>query len=459
MVRQLLFLIVFWSVDSLAFAQSATLACEINPVTGCETYMNKAMGEAGRQLGEGIAQKVVFAADLAATRAIVARECRSNSQLSNHPERIQQVPHFIQLLNDKDFYFLALDYDMIGWGEELRQYNENIDKLTSGGESFDGGPRPAALWKDYIDAVNQAAHEDAKSVAGILENAANLKNVQTGPKYRRYVIARNLTEFNAAGCNLTSDPIQLWQDAFLIDQPWKPYVRDSDNPDIMHQYYEGVANLFGVDALGRAASIALRMPKTAEAMYQYPDGSVSNLMTALLYGLDQDDRSYALKALVVWEHTLKPTRFEEIRKAEAMLVAAYGEDAIPSAGHTVRNTKWTPMGGFVGYGPGWRGIYPGPAVLDTLAKNNPQGYIRAILAYEHQLTDKAAVDAAYSSLITSYGPKAVAGAGSSLLDLLAQPSSSVPAAFRALPAYTKHYNGGNPGVDAPLLYEYLKSAR
>jgi hypothetical protein len=78
---------------------------------------------------------------------------------------------------------------------------------------------------------------------------------------------------------------------------------------------------------------------------------------------------------------------------------------------------------------------------------------------EHQLTENDAVDAAYWSLVTSYGLKGVDGAGSRLLDFLTQPSTLVPAAIRAPPAYTRDYKGGNPSVDAPLLYEYPKSAR
>ena len=227
----------------------------------------------------------------------------------------------------------------------------------------------------------------------------------------------------------------------------------------MRQYFEGAISLFGMPALSRAANVALQMPKTPEAMYRFPDGYEAELMDALLYGLDQDDRSYARKVLMLWEHTFKPTRFEETRKVEAMLVAAYGDEAMTRARHTVRNTQRTAQGGFVGFGPGWRGIYPRPVLFDALARNDPQGYVRAILAFEHQLTDKTAVEAAYSSLVSSFGSKAVDAAGRGLLDILSRPSSSLPQAMRALPSYTKHYNGADPGADAPLLYEYLKGAR
>ena len=433
-----------------AFPQDSDPICEINPVIGCETYTAKAMQRAGERLGEGLVRKAEFAADLASTRLAVSLACRSSSQLRDYPERIAQVPHLMQLLNDKDAYFLSLDYDVLGWGAGMQDYNNNIDKLTSGGQSFDGGPRPCPVWQDFIQAVNGIARARSTSFTGILENAVNFRTLQSGQRYRRYVIARNLTELNAAGCNLTSDPAQLWHDALLIDQPWKPYYRDAESPEVVSQYFAGASSLFGPAALSSAAETALRMPKTPEAKYRYPDGYETGLMDALLYGLEQDDRSYARKALMTWEHTFKASRFEETRKVEAMLVAAYGDDAVTRAGHTVRTTERTGQGEFIGFGPGWRGVYPRPVLFDALARNDPQGYVRAILGFEHQLTDRPAVDAAYAGLVSNYGTKAVNGAGHDLMDLLSRPSSSLPAAFRASPAYTKHYNGGDPGGDAPL---------
>ena len=443
----------------VALAQTSPLGCAINPVYGCDTSTAQAMRQAGEKLGEGIAEKAVFAADLASTRVAIAGQCRSNPQLSDHPDRIAQVPHFLKLLTDKDTYFLALDYDLLGGGKEQREYNENVDKLTSGGQAFDGGPQPPAIWEDFVASVNQVARARSTSLSGVLANVTDFKNTQTGNPYRRYIVARNLHEFNAMGCNVTTNAAELWADALLIERPWKPYFRDPDDPEIVTQYYRGLEGLFGTDALKRAATIVLRIPKTTDAIYLNPDGSKGDLLEALLYGLEQDDRSYALKILMNWEREFKPTRFEDTRKVEAMLVASYGDDALGRAGNTVRNTKWTPMGGYAGYGPGWRGIYPRPVLFDTLARNDSRGYIRAVLAFEHQLTDRAAIDTAYSALASSYSAKALEAAGTNLLGILSQPSSAVPAGIRSLPAYTRHVNGGDPGADAPLLYEYLKGAR
>ena len=458
MLRRWLPLVTF-CIASLSPAQTTPLACAINPVYGCDTSMAQAMRQAGEQLGEGVAQKAIIAADLVSTRAIIAGKCRSSAHLSDHPEEIAQVPHFLKLLADKDTYFLALDYDMLGGGQQQREYNENIDKLTSGGGAFDGGPASPDAWEEFITSVNKVASARSNSVSGFLANVATLNNVQTGNQYRRYVVARNLYEFNAIGCNVTTDPAQLWEDALLMHRPWKPNFRDPDDPEVVIQYYKGLQNVFGVAALNRAAAIALRVPKSPDAIYLNPDGSQGDILEALLYGLCQDDRSYALKVLMNWEREFKPTRFDDTSRAAAMLSAAYGNDSLASAGNTLRNTKWTPMGGFEGYGPGWRGIYPRPALLDTLARRDPQGYVRAMLAFEHQLMDKAAVDSAYAGLISTYGAKAVQGAGTGLLDMLSRPASAVPANIRSLPNYTRHVNGADPSFDAPLLYEYLKTVR
>jgi hypothetical protein len=375
------------------------------------------------------AAKEDFTAQIAAARA------KFWATYPNKPGFQQAAANFAALLNDKDLYYLNtfVSVERLNRPASLDAISpENAMDIVSGGVKVDGGIRDQA--RPAMQAWSRSFKEHLDAAGGlfspnVVQNVVTAMQ-QSEAQHRRYLVARDWAEFDAAGRIPVGFDVPDKYASLLYARFGSMTIEEAE------QNVRTLRRLYGDALVLRAAGEVLHAPKTARGNLvdhapdvpalrdQYgarvPDLSVpqppqvigiySNQLDAFeLIAARTDDRKYALKLLA----DAKPYRPAQSRyigkwdfaeRAYGHFVDAYGESAVMQAARAVRTATKQLYDGAVMHPDaiGARRHDPYRAFQDVLAGKDQAGAVRLILAFDPGYNSRQELNGAYAKLVAQY---------------------------------------------------------
>ena len=445
-----------------AVAQNNVLYCEIQPIYRCETALQRQTRLAMEAFQEAVEKKAEFNSKIDTTRERIAHQCRTNKVLRDHPEQIADMPGFLQLLTEKDFYFMSFQYDALGLGRPSQQLLNTMERSTGFGHRLDSGIQERTTWTQFIDSLNREAAHHTDTLDGLLQNFLAVMTVKDSDEYQRYVLSRNLAELNALGCNITPDPDRLLVDLLFTKRPWNLVGSDAkdaqsiDPETRIRGYVQGLSRLYGAEALHRAALAWINAPKADDGAVILPSGEHAGSWAALGWFLQEhDDHAWALNVLLEWNDPFSLIDLKHAAQTYDAMSAAYGPSAFEAAVKQLRAAPKNDAGNLSEPAAlGLNNRILKLAIFDLAAKGQARAYVRSLVAFHDALTTSSQVDQAYGKLAGTYGEAAVEKAGADLLGLWAAPTQAIPRNISGVRA--KHeYPIRIPDDDYALLVSIL----
>ncbi len=417
-----------------------------------------AAAEIGSNYGSLVGQAADSAAELGKASAEftqkiqLARERYSKAYPSG-PDFAAAEAEFAKLLAEKDFHYLLMS---LTFGENTPS-RQLMDLL---GTKIDGGIQPSARieFYEWMEAIHERLRGQPQ-VSGLGEIPARVLDAIAAAQEQQaaYKLARDWAEFEAAGIKLPPP-----QYTALLLRRFHKYKTANE------------ASVIYSDLLARVGET--RLLSTATAIRDAPKDRVGDLVrpealgaTAMRYSGDDgaDDDSPASELLVIpggdayltfrslllsgnapdyltllilersdegaWDNW----NFAEVDAIYRKWVLAFGERAVLEAAEKVRTaTKRLRDGGV--WQPkalGSQRHSPYLVFQDTLAAQDPNGYVSAILVFHNNLESAEATRAAYAQLVSSYGESSVREAGAGMVALWQSPPAQWPTRFARLSRY------------------------
>jgi hypothetical protein len=480
----------------------------------CQSQVDAQMVETMRQEAQAsVEAKREFNQKIAAARA------RYFATYPDKPGAAEAKKTFMGLLQAKDVWYLQLT--LLSEGINLpgrRDTVINFFDFLAGGQQIDGGIRSSA--KDEFNYWVLMARKFVfrlvpnNPTAVFLLNADQIAKVLESTKddYAKYVEMRDDWEYVTAGRTL---PDYIVPAEYNTKQKYGVFLYfrfgQMPLPDAQATYAQMV-KLLGANIVESAAEQVRVAPKTptgtqlvvtskppvvtAPGGTAMPDRTVpasENVIGAYggpLFAFETlatrgDDRRYLLDLIADNNYAAPRDRSRHIGKwdyagtAYARLVSAFGEQAVLDAARRVHGaTKRRTDGALMdAQAIGATRNDPYPAFEDILARGNPKGYVRALLAARQKLNSAAEVDAAYQKFVSENGEAAVLSAAKTLaagkphpayagdFDVLAR-SLSAPPSAPAPPAEAQiddpdyvAWKGFSEGAKASYLLRALVPAR
>jgi len=379
--------------------------------------------------GEAAGAKMDMSQQIATARA------RFWQTYPNKPGFAEASANFAALLNDKDIYYLNtyISAQRLNLPHQpaMDQTVAGMDVIYGGVKVDDGIPESAEFafrewsisFKENLDAAGGLLS------LNVVDNMIKAM-AASEKKHRKYLLARDWAEFDAAG-RIPAGFDQPDKYATLL------YVRFGQMTlDEAEENVRVMRRLFGDDVVLHAAREVLTAPKTRnghlvnhapdvpairdEYGHSIPDRSFpqppqvsgiysSQLEAFELIGARSDDRRYALAVLA----DAKPRRGTESRylgkwtfaeKAYGRFVDAYGATAVKQAAYAVRTATKQLYDGEVMHpeaiGAVHHNLYK--AFQDVLAKKDPAGAVKLILAFDPGGSSREELNVEYAKLVAQY---------------------------------------------------------
>jgi hypothetical protein len=285
-------------------------ACEtqIFKTPGCETGAERLARQAGEDFVKAVQAKAELERQIQAARAKMTAGCHQ-SALRDHPTKVPGADDFFQMLAEKDMYYLSLGIDIMGTGPQAQTYGHYMDLAFGLGKRLDNGIRPMTgdTFDRWVETLNRRMQkQSAASPTEFLQKIVAFYQDRESPAYRRYLAARNLTEIQACGCNLTDDPAELWLAMLVIRQPWYRWPRTPEEQEASaREAYRILTDAYGADVMRRAAAAYLKAPKDANGAAPFGSGERGQY-AALGWMLGETgEKAYVLNLLQPWA-TISP---------------------------------------------------------------------------------------------------------------------------------------------------------
>jgi hypothetical protein len=402
-------------------------------------------------------------------------------QYPNGPNLSAARKKFAELLMTKDM--LIMTYTVMS-GSSMRggrgQMN-GIDLLAKIGGPIDGGIPPLAqrhfaTWTDNIRTFMRRGGTQLTSLFQIPERFAAAA-VDAGQAYQAYRIARDWAEFTAAGKTPpgVDGPasyvrmvffLRLTETLFAGDVP-PPPDRDltAEAREQVRQAYEAFSKAFGEGSVREAAQRVMTAPRNSngdianteafglipirpgmpedalipDTLFPALTRSEYRVLIESLALRDPDTYVFGMIADEASGRDLLPWRQTALIKER--YDAAYGQQAVRAASEAVRRTSRRFSNGYIKDGRAKYGFVsdkPYTAFRYALAKKDPQGFVRFMIAQRQALNSRQEIDSSYQKLVARYSEPAVLKAAKTMVDYVDLPYERRPPDFPA-------YRPGNHG--------------
>jgi hypothetical protein len=422
---------------------------------------NQALDKMMHDVAEKLAQKTRFDADIAQARS------QFWATYPGKPGVAQARTRFSQLLNAKDLYYMMLvktyytQGGLISAQPSGAQYADpfRVVEAMDLGKLDNGIPqRCKPEFLDWVDAIGTHLRQQGGKPETVLDflkyrakepqeiDKAVLDSV---PTYKVYVTCRDWAEFDAAGREPAgaSDPVVYG--AMLFERYDNLSMTDAA------VVYISMAKILGLKRLEDVARRIHQAPKSEHGELVHPEAlglqptqykarinssgheeadttalvpelSIPIAGTTPLVGFialttNADARSYLLGLLAKQSQAGKRSDGKQMGRYNWQYAAttynrwviSFGESKILKGADQVRTARKRLLDGAVA-DPGSIGAIrtePYSSFQDIVVHGDPQGYVRMILSSADKLDSAAAVDDAYSKLVSTYGAEHVSGVG------------------------------------------------
>lgn len=447
---ELLLICGLFSGSTRIWSQQQPPVCEIAPVYGCESSLHQNLRHAIEGYGQAAAAQAALEGQIESSRAAVARACSSSKALRDHPERITELPQFLSRLNGKDVVYVMYRSDALHMGPQSQAMMEMVNRLVGGGHGLDHGLRRQAepAFQEFASGIDfsnmtEISREMQSGSGDILSKSAH---------YQRYILARNLSELNGAGCNLTSDEAGLWLAVLAIEEPWGDKMSYADSLEGSAKYYQALSEAYGKEAMGRAARAVMEAKKNKQGDV-IVQGQPSSSYKALQFFLSGSSVPSAVTSLLLdWSSNFSLGRVAQVEVESRALAAAYGEPVLASVVTTLGTAKRTDLGNLMNASE--MGIQRGSSrgsLFDLLAARSPGSYARAVVAIHDKLGTKQELDQAISRLSARSSVGAVTASGEAIVAMWKTPRGVLVQREKQMTGFANHYADGSPGLDYDLL--------
>jgi hypothetical protein len=383
-----------------------------NPVRADEA--SRLIGRTTGGLLADAAESAFEAARTGAEFTVEIRELRRRfwESYPNRPERAEREAAFEHALAEKDYFFLVTSVPEGRRGPRVML----IDALVR----VDDGIWPPArrAFEEWIEAIraNLGVTRPDQMVVPTLTTFIRALAATTEER-DAYLRARNWAEFDAAG--RVPEWVRTPQD--YVRMLMLRYERRS--PKEATEELERLIAVAGARAVEQAAARvqAAAGPRRVD-LIDLGDGGGRDephraFRRVLLTSTD-NPRLYILDQLAV---ELGRQNMPTVQALLERAVLAYGSDAVDRAARTVRAAPSKPDDlkykyDYPDLSTEWVGesslnsVKRAVAFQDLLARDDPRGYVRMMLAMNRELDDRDAIEAAYRGLAARHGEDALVAA-------------------------------------------------
>jgi hypothetical protein len=348
------------------------------------------LGRAVDAAGQMRASGADFSQSVAEARRNFQTACRSGTGINAAKDELDAI------LWQKDLWYLFLAVADTGDGRMAA-----LD-LISGG--VDGGIRPNASiqFRNWTTALRDEIHLVPKEQPYVdrLSKAVDATQIQKA----LYIRARNWAEIDEAERAGAVFPWSQDRKAYalmLLQRHGK--VRPAK--DVL-AHYDGLCQLFGEDAVLKAAESVRHAPRNAQGLAvdgENPDGLRPDyLLEARL--AETGPEGYFRRIVSLGLHR----DMEKALPAIQRYLWCYGRDAVIKAADRIKKAPRRSSG---------TGDIENPAAIDArrtdsygafqdvLASTSVEGYLRAMIAFGQQITEEAALKTAYEKFLADHGGK------------------------------------------------------
>jgi hypothetical protein len=396
--------------------------------------------KAGEEIGRNMREAARLKADF--NERIAAARKQFWATYPDKPGAVQARTTFADLLRQKDLYFMQ---NTLTFATDERTRAQRDPKaaapifktleLATGGR-VDGGIRQSAKpeFYDWVDAVRRNLQAQGMHQLNSLNDLFSYATREPGrivtavnksqSEFEIYLAERDWAEFDLAGKEPAgSDNPHVYGALLLMRFEKLSWTIAKDDYATMaalmgasltesvdkkihgalkngERYITDVASL-GVESAHEADLRTLMTKGMTPAQSSYP----TDVMAAMLGCCDT--RRYLLTLLAADGPRGKSYDWQYAATAYKRWSLALGEPEVLKAAEAVRTAPKRAYDADV-YNPqqiGAMRAVPYSTFQDILVRNNPRGYVRAVLSFNENLDTAAAIDAAYQKLVSSYGDK------------------------------------------------------